>query len=322
VTEQQTKNSKTLRVLAVTPYSPASKLGLLSGDQLVKLGKLPITELPETVSNPIDDYIEELAIGQRIKVEVLRAGIKTELSDVYYPTIVPEFSYNIHEHNGVKVKNALVNSSKLNEKLQLELSKIILEVHRLSQANNQGNQQELVLERMVNKDHKYGISGQMITNGNHSGFAIDAVKQNSAAADLGLQADDLITHFNNRQIKDSSVQQFSSMIAQLKPDEAYSMSIARNDKVQQISGYFTQATFPAYSLNIDSDSVKKAGKLLEKYKKEHRNHRVDIRYATVEQVRYFNDKRRAAEHLRNSTSNRSSTTSTTTTTTTTTTKND
>jgi len=323
VTEQQTKKSKTLRVLAVTPYSPASKLGLRTGDQLVTLGKLPITQLPQTVTNPIDEYIKELAIGQRIKVAVLRAGINTELSDIYYPTIVPEFSYNIHEKNGVKVQNALVNSSKLNDKLQLDLSKIILEVHQLSQRNSQSNQQELVLERMVSKDHKYGISGQMIANGSQRGFAIDVVKQNSAAADLGLQADDIITHFNNRQIKGSSVQQFSSMIAQLKPGQAYSMSIVRDAKEQQISGHFSQATFPAYSLNIDLDSVEKAGKLLEKYKKEHRNHRVDIRYATVEQIRYFNDKRRAEERMRNNTnSNRTSTNTTTTTTTTTTTKND
>jgi C-terminal processing protease CtpA/Prc len=84
-----------LQVLTVYPFSVANTLKLASGDVIVNLdNKVDITAI-DSPNNKLQQYINSLNIGDKIKITVIRNNEKKLITGDYLPTILPESHYRI-----------------------------------------------------------------------------------------------------------------------------------------------------------------------------------------------------------------------------------
>ncbi|NQZ10433.1 MAG: hypothetical protein HRT35_25045 [Algicola sp.] len=114
-------NDKALQILAVSPFSQATRLGLASGDAIIALGESPINlkdrknrqKNPNNDSNSnaqnyadkaLQNYLGPMTSGQTITVKVIRNGNTITLQGTFKPVIVPEVYYQLEQSTNTFVK--------------------------------------------------------------------------------------------------------------------------------------------------------------------------------------------------------------------------
>lgn len=245
-----------LVILAVSPYSVADRLGLKTGDEITHLGGKSIVDF-EGNESPLSSYLQELRDGSEMEVVVNRSGTNLTLSHQFDVKVVPEVQYSFVEKNKEK---QLVNSTNLSPELDSKLDKLLIEISDLPQLKQRNNLTQLRISRSKSYDKKYGIVGELTTN--KTGFTVHKVKENSAAFNVGLRANDIITNVNGMEIKSLSIAQMSQVIAALKAGEDYSLEIERGDKKLDLTGQLQPLEIPAYQVVIDTKSIDKAKNIL------------------------------------------------------------
>uniref|UniRef100_UPI0012382077 PDZ domain-containing protein n=1 Tax=Candidatus Enterovibrio escicola TaxID=1927127 RepID=UPI0012382077 len=91
---------------------------------------------------------------------------------------------------------------------------------------------------------------------------VHKVKENSAAFNIGLRANDIITNVNGIEIKGLSIPKMSKVIAALKAGENYSLGIERGNRKLDLLGQLQPLEIPAYQVVIDTKSIGKAKSIL------------------------------------------------------------
>lgn len=90
-------NDKALQVLAVSPFSQATKLGLTSADAIIALGESPIDLKNSNADQVLQNYLGPMTQGQTITIKVIRNGKTMTLRGTFKPVIVPEVYYQIEQ---------------------------------------------------------------------------------------------------------------------------------------------------------------------------------------------------------------------------------
>lgn len=94
----QDDNDKALQILAVSPFSQATKLGLASGDAIIALGKSPVDlEDRKNPDQALKNYLGPMTEGQTITIKVIRNGNTMTLQGTFKPVIVPEVYYQLEQ---------------------------------------------------------------------------------------------------------------------------------------------------------------------------------------------------------------------------------
>jgi hypothetical protein len=88
-------NGASLKVLAVSAYSPAAKLGLKMDDNIMQLGGNLIAKNNKIPSVQLTDYIMSKKDGEQISVQVERKGSLIQLIGKNRLSVVPEVRYQM-----------------------------------------------------------------------------------------------------------------------------------------------------------------------------------------------------------------------------------
>lgn len=84
-----------VQVLAVSPLSQASKLGLTSGDTIISLGTLPLDNQTNISHQSVEQYINQLVYGDTIAVTIKRHGKNLSLNGTFQPVTIPSAFYQL-----------------------------------------------------------------------------------------------------------------------------------------------------------------------------------------------------------------------------------
>lgn len=260
-TDKYSDDKEQLTVLAVNPYSPASRVGIQAGDKIAKLGGEQLIYWNNGHNSPIATYFYQLDIEGQISVTVVRAGKEIVLNGINQLNIIPQFEYSF---SSAKPSTKLINAKPLEPRTLNKLSKLIVEIESIGNSANDG---VLLIERAATTDYAYGIGGQMIKHGDLFAFEVTDVKKNSSAAQFGVKKGDIISRFNDKALTSNDVQSLSDLITQLKPNDEYTMDITRNNELTSMVGKYTQVQLPGYQLSIDTKSSDLLAKLIAKNNK-------------------------------------------------------
>jgi C-terminal processing protease CtpA/Prc len=248
--KRKSTNTKEQLVIAVTPYSLASRLGLKAGDKIKLLGGKAISNLSWAPYDPLTNYIVNLNGDKKLAIKVLRGVNEVMLNGKYESTIMPEFTYSVGEN---KVKRNVTNELEIAKKSQRLLSLTMLQIMSLKDIKN-SNSDIIAISQPAMYDPKYGINGSIVSNDKHFGFNIKSVVQGSPADKLGLKRNDVVIAINSQKIKSNSVNMLSSNITNLAEGESYTILVKRKDSELELTDVLHRRLFPKFSLMIDLES--------------------------------------------------------------------
>lgn len=258
-------NGKALKVLAVSPYSFAANLGLVSDDNIIALGKHQIKPNDGTTIGQLNDYLNSLTLGDNIELLVNRNNRKVQLQKPYYPIVIPEVSYQITSSNiAPRQTPSLIADQALPKQLQANLEQLLLELADFYNANHLINKQ-VEIARSANYDHVYGLLGKVISQQNNYGIKVTYVSSTSPAQAIGLKSGDIIIAVNNQPLLEKSALPFTTTIAQLKNNDSYSFTLKRNDKIRTLVGKYHPMRFSAFKFTINLNSIIRANEGFQQY---------------------------------------------------------
>lgn len=243
-------NSSDLTILAVTPRSPAQRLGLRSGDKVVQLGGKALTFWKDDKLDPLANYIHKTRAGDLIEISINRSGEHMNINGAFEPTIIPQFEYEFDN----RVQQTLVSTSGSNDRLHAAIAQLVLEIKMLPDAQLNSHVDGFLIEREKSYDIKYGIQGDMVNLGNNYGFKVNYVQKKSAASVLGIKTGDIISSVNGKMFSDNDISLVAKSIEQLNDNEVYNVNIKRNNRLEQLKGKYSRIEIPAYRLMIDQQS--------------------------------------------------------------------
>lgn len=250
-----------IKILTVSPYSLADKLGLASGDIIISLGgELKKVSKGSTSAMLVSGYLQSLKLNDLMKMEVLRNGKEIKLSSAFSPLIFPEVSYQIYGDDLSKDElNALTNkkfiiAGELPKSIEFEYQQLISAINSYFQT---ADYKDGVVSLSSGKtyDKNYGISGNILKFEKNYGFVINSVKPNSLAEDIGIVENDIIMAINNNSISSDNVGFLASQLESLVIDSNYSVKVMRDKKPMMLTASYQPREFPAFNLNIEIISI-------------------------------------------------------------------
>jgi len=239
-------------VIAVTPFSLASRLGLKSGDKIKLLGGEAISNLSWASYDPLTNYIVNLKGSEELTITVLRGANEVTLNGKYEPTIVPEFTYSV---GGKTVNQNIINELEIATKNQRILSLLMLKIISLRNVQR-SNSDVIEISQPEMFDPKYGINGSFVNYDEHFGFSVNSINQGSPAEQLGLQLNDVILAINSQEIKSNSMDILSSKIAELSEGESYKILVKRKGSELALTDVLHRRLFQKFSLMINLESYR------------------------------------------------------------------
>jgi hypothetical protein len=255
--------NETLRVLTVLPNSFAHKLGFISGDVITEFGLSPIKASVGAPSSILNNYLNELYFQGDISMKINRDGQAMLLKNKYIPVVIPEVSYNIDNtvslasntkgSNKLKAYNPVVNSTSIPSSLGFEFDQLILEIDDYYRQNNVNK--SVTINRKTIWDGRYGIQGDMIKSTQGVGFQILSINNTSPASLIGLAKDDIILAVNHQKLTELKIDNLTSKLEKLQPQDSYTLTILRNNKVVEVTDVFQRTLLPGFNLNLDFESV-------------------------------------------------------------------
>ncbi len=190
-------------VQKVEPGGPAEKGGLQPGDVIVALNGKPVTRGQELM-----DQVADSAVGQTMKITVMRDGKKQD------------FSVVIGDRNKVFASQLGGLRSEQSEPGEGTQAKLGITIQNL----NPGLRQNL------------GYKGP-------DGVLVSEIVSDSFAEDIGLQPNDIITNINRQPI--ASTDELIRIEKTLKPGDAVAFRVMRAGRNQEWAPTFAGGTLPA-----------------------------------------------------------------------------
>jgi hypothetical protein len=255
--------NESLRVLTVLPNSFAHKLGFIGGDIITEFGLKPIVASVGAPSSILNNYLNELYFQGDISMKINRDGQTMLLKNKYVPVVIPEVSYNIDNtvslasnakaSNKLKAYNPVVNSTSIPNSLGFEFDQLILEIDDYYRQNNVNT--SVTIKRETIWDGRYGIQGDMIQSSQGVGFQILNINNASPASLIGLAKGDIVLAVNHQKLTELKIGNITSKLEKLQPEDNYTLTILRNNKVVELAEVFKRTLLPGFNLNLDFDSV-------------------------------------------------------------------
>lgn len=266
IIDNQYERKDQMRVLAVTPFSLASDMGLQAGDLISSLGKQRVSDSNEKPSLILAKYIAGQSYGAELSFGIIRHGEASYIKGNYAPAVMPELKFNF-----VKGRSSQVfNRTNVDPVVQKKLSHLLIELSLISSQRDSG---VLSLNLPAIEDPKYGINGEMIRHDKQYGFLVTQVSNNSPAMKLGIKRGDVIIALNNHALNSDDINRFAGDIHKLKNGEPYAMKVVRQSKELTLSGELERRILPYTAINIDVAVQKRMSQYLASIK----NHRVEGR---------------------------------------------
>ena len=247
-----------LKVLSVLPYSQANKMNFLSGDRIIRLGRMDITDTGKEPSDVLTNYLNTLYIGETTNITVKRNGVEVKLTGKFIPEMLPRSSYKVGEEKSQSEK-ILLSYKALPVLLKFEYDQLMLEIFNTFNKKDL-IEKTLVINRESVRDERFGFSGNLIDNANEKGVEISAIAISSIADKIGLNVGDVISKINHQTINNANAAKLVNSLTKLEPGNTFSITVERQGQVFVLEEEYRPATFAAFSLNIQLASKAEADK--------------------------------------------------------------
>lgn len=256
-----------IRVLSAQPMSSAFKLGLRSGDKIIKFGRIPAKQRHLTPVQALEQYIRRIHYYGEMRFLVKRDGKKESIKGEYKPIIVPEAWLKLDK----EVVSISSSEQSLDWHKQLYYSEFFRELVE-EHAKELVEADRLSIVAKTHKSDKLGLKGGLTELGK---MKLSAVDPYSVFARLGIKEGDEIVSFGKEKYQPITIVAFTNYFKTLKPNETFYLEIAREAGAETIVGEYEPITYPAIELVLDLKSIRNAEQTIllahANYKKERRN---------------------------------------------------
>jgi len=263
IDDEYTENG-TFKVLSVLPYSMAAHYGLRSGDEIIKLDDMTNfnqnTSARAVMNNFLSTAFENRKKKTRyINMTVLRNDKMIEIGGKFTANLIPQSAYTI---GNVPAHNKMVNYQELPEKLNFEYERFLLTLQDYYKTKGIIDKQ-VIVKRDRQRSKRIGFSGQEVIG---QGLKVMGMENNSVLKSVGVMKGDLLLYLNDDEKLIDQARRFAESLNRLDENEAFSLTVLRNDKVVILSGDFQVNYTPSFALNIDMASIEKGLKLIKNAK--------------------------------------------------------
>jgi len=245
-------NTKGIKVLSVTPFSPASNFGLLSGDLLLAIDDKDLFNYPVAKMHEII-YQNMFLKNEHLSVKVKRNDSVLELTGRLKKNFIPKYQFNINKAQEVAImQDVKITSSKQNQ-LDLMMSELSTELKA-----TYPNIDQVIIDIPSSKNFELGIQGilKSLLNGKQ-GLLLETIAKESTAAQLDLRVGDILININGKEISD--VEEVFSNFRELD-SKTLNIMYLRNGKESTVSidinSYQRPSVFLMISLNDEEDYLK------------------------------------------------------------------
>jgi len=239
-----------IKVLSVQPMSSAFKLGLRSGDKIIRFQKVAAKQKHLTPVQVLEQYIGRVQYYGELRFLVKRNGKKKDIRGKFEPTIVPEAWVKID-----KEKIAISSEEQIFERHEQlfygEFFRELIEEHAKDFENND----RLSIRLESNTVYKLGLRGGLQELGI---MELSYVDPYSVFAKLGVKKGDQIVSFGKEKRKPITLVAFTEYFNTLRSDEDFYLEIVRDNVAKSIVAAYEPITYPAIELVVDLKSVRNA----------------------------------------------------------------
>lgn len=183
-----------VEILSVTPFSIASKLGLRSGDKIIKINDELLEGEAERVKKQIISAIS--SVTKTIEVNLVRNGKVLKIIKDSADLFVPRYKYNTKQQSKV----SRVNYIPLTDIVRYQLDSIMA-AFASKYAVKFPKADEIVIELPQVIENRLGITGIRNNGDEQKVVTVSLVLPDSAAAQLGIQVGDKIVSLNEKSIQ-------------------------------------------------------------------------------------------------------------------------
>ncbi|MEW6992248.1 PDZ domain-containing protein [Colwelliaceae bacterium 6441] len=268
-------DGEALKVITVMPYSPASKLTLLSGDRITHLDGKKVSTMRGTPTDILKEYLTALYIGKRVKINLLRNEVPIELSQEFIPLTQPEVSYLLAPSSGERGhENNIRQHVSLPGELKFEYDQLVAQLYDYFQTQSPTTK-AIHIKRLSKINHRFGVSGNVASTDNGTGLKILAVDEGGIAQQLGLLSNDIWIKLNGNNIIEENSDNLSSKLDTLIVGDKFSVTVNRAGQTLTFEQLYQPPTLTAFNLTIDLYSkMTMDANLLKKGERNRRSHNV------------------------------------------------
>lgn len=240
--------TKGFKVIAVLPFSLASKLSLVSGDIVVGLGDKRFTKKDVDSNRALFNYLRELTVGDNITMNVIRDNVDVRLSQRYTLSLVPQTYYQIHEQKELeKDLNSIIKETELSKNIAFQYMQLMLEIDKYYAGRNISTNVRLTRsQKMLNS---YGLKGVLTELKDTVQLKVSEVLFGSPAEKVGLIEGDILVKINGQPIS-NAINDFQKVINELQPNQIYNIEIIRKNETLTLSGIFNHTIVPSFSIEL------------------------------------------------------------------------
>lgn len=239
-----------IKILSVQPMSSAFKLGLRSGDKIIKFNRRTSTRLDLTPAQLLEFFISLVHYYDDMKIVIKRDGERKIVEGKFEPVLVPEAWFKSDEQ-----KVAMSGQERLLDwHEQLFYSDFLRELHK------EYGEELVDIDRLaiLSTSHtvdKLGLQGSLTERGT---MKLSFVDPYSVFASIGLKKGDEIASFDQNKRKPITLDSFTKYFKGLAKNQKFYLEIKSENGLEQKSAVYVPISYPTFEFVLDLASVRQA----------------------------------------------------------------
>lgn len=239
-----------IKILSVQPMSAAFKLGLRSGDKIIKFNRRTSTRLDLTPAQLLEFFISLVHYYDDMKIVIERDGERKIVEGTFEPVLVPEAWFKSEEQ-----KVAMSGQERLLDwHEQLFYSDFLRELLK-EYGEELVDIDRLAIRSTSHTVDKLGLQGSLTKQGS---MKLSFVDPYSVFASVGLKKGDEIASFGQNKRKPITIDSFTAYFKGLATNEEFYLEVESELGLEQKTGIYMPILYPTFEFVLDLSSVRKA----------------------------------------------------------------
>lgn len=237
-----------LKILSSQPNSLAFNMGLRTNDEIVNVEGKDVIKSDIQPLKQFETLIKDINYYSVIDIQLLRDGSVESLSHKIKPIVIPTNWFGFENNDIISSTNTLQSR---NVEDDLYYAAVMLPLSAYLGAQYTGIDQVKISAQLL-PDPSLGISGEVLSRG---GLIITKIEHQSPLRYSGLQAGDVLESVGKSFNETANTQNVKQYFSRLQPGEKYFLHVNRENKKMLLTGEYQARLLPAFTLNVDLESV-------------------------------------------------------------------
>ncbi|MDX2464655.1 MAG: PDZ domain-containing protein [Porticoccus sp.] len=235
-------------VLSVTPGSLASSHGISANDEIVRVDGIPVTA--ETESS-ILKRIQRLKVGESLTLTLSREGANQEILVPVTGRIVPRIRLEI----GTGPTNETDYTRETRELLENLALRIQVTAAAINENEVHAEKGEVLIYSIHMHKADFGLDLDVANPKN--GFVVLSVRENSQAAELGIEIDDVVITVNQLEVNEANLELILVELSSLGLGDSLALTVKRNTRLSHLTMTVEEDKLPSVDLHIEPGDFEK-----------------------------------------------------------------